>query len=116
MAALARSSLLASLSAATLLVGLSACGGDPGDTGGDAGPVDGQSVDARDTAGDYDQDGISDVDEGRYDPVPPDHDGDGVPDWQDPDSDNDGVPDIDEGLGDADGDGVPNSIDPTNDG
>jgi len=67
-------------------------------------------------SGDFDHDGISDLTEGRYDPVPPDHDGDGTPDWMDPDSDNDGVLDADEGTADWDGDGTPNYIDPTNDG
>jgi len=94
-----------------------AAGCGPGGGGsGDDDAADATAIDGRDTSGDEDQDGISDVDEGRYDPVPPDHDGDGTPDWQDPDSDDDGLSDLDEGTGDDDGDGTPNSIDPINDG
>jgi hypothetical protein len=65
-------------------------------------------------SGDADGDGISDLDEGRYDPIPPDTDGDGAPDWMDTDSDNDGITDEDEGTNDVDGDGVPDYQDPTN--
>jgi hypothetical protein len=98
-----------------LSIVVAACGGSGGNSGDDQGH-DATAVDGRDVSGDEDQDGISDVDEGRYDPVPPDHDGDGTPDWQDPDSDADGLPDLDEGTGDNDGDGEPDYIDPINDG
>jgi hypothetical protein len=91
------------------------CGGHAADDDDDL-PLDAASLDARDTSGDADNDGISDVDEGRYDPVPPDTDGDGTPDWMDEDSDGDGLSDQDEGLADDDGDGEPNSTDPHNDG
>ncbi len=100
--------------AVCVLVG---CGGH-GDTTGDDGPIDAeiQVPDARDLSGDDDDDGISDLDEGRYDPDPPDSDDDGTPDWQDTDSDEDCTSDLDEGITDFDGDGLPDYIDPINDG
>src|SRR5690242_4294401 len=94
------------------LLALVACG--PGGGGGGGDP-DADPVDAKDFSGDEDHDGISDFDEGRWDPEVPDHDNDGVPDWQDEDSDDDGWPDLDEGTGDDDGDGLDNHVDPTND-
>jgi hypothetical protein len=91
--------------------------GPSGGNGDDDQPHDANTApDARSTFGDADGDGISDGDEGRYDPSPPDTDGDGTPDWMDTDSDADGLSDEVEGTGDDDGDGVPNWIDPTNDG
>jgi hypothetical protein len=99
-----------------LLLILAACGGHGGNTGDDDAAADATALDARDNNGDFDNDGISDADEGRYDPVPPDTDGDGTPDWMDQDSDGDGLDDSVEGVGDDDGDGDPNNIDPHNDG
>jgi hypothetical protein len=99
-----------------MLAGVVACGGGAADGVDGAPAVDAVAADARDVSGDDDNDRISDVDEGRYDPSPPDTDGDGIPDWQDPDSDADGVSDLDEGVGDDDGDGDRNSLDPINDG
>lgn len=63
--------------------------------------------DYRDT--DNDNDGISDVDEGRAQNR--DTDGDGTPNYRDLDSDNDGVSDMLEGIVDSDGDSIPDSID-----
>ena len=86
-----------------------------GGSGDGFGSVDASLVDG--APADTDGDGISDADEGLFDPAGPrDTDDDGTPDYQDPDSDNDGMPDADEGHGDFDGDGVPNSEDPLNDG
>ncbi|MGC9043130.1 MAG: MopE-related protein [Myxococcota bacterium] len=75
---------------------------------------------------DVDQDGdwISDIHEGRFDPVPPDTDNDGIADYLDTDSDNDGVPDsIEAGDDDfltppvdTDGDGIPDFRDLDSDG
>lgn len=93
-----------------------ACGGHGGNSDDDDTPDALATPDAHDCGGDFDNDGISDADEGRCDPVPPDTDGDGTPDWMDQDSDDDGMEDSVEGAGDDDGDGVPNSIDPHNDG
>lgn len=77
--------------------------------------IDAISFDA--VPGDTDQDGIGDVEEGRFDPNGPrDSDGDGTPDWQDTDSDNDTISDADEGTGDVDGDNIPDWLDPLNSG
>lgn len=65
---------------------------------------------------DLDSDGISDIDEGRFDMPPRDTDGDGVPDAKDLDSDDDGMPDSEEGVADWDMDGKPNYVDSFNDG
>jgi hypothetical protein len=92
------------------------CGGHQGNSDDDQAVDAAAAIDGRDVSGDADGDGISDVDEGRYDPEPPDTDGDGTPDWMDTDSDDDGVLDVDEGVTDDDGDGTPNSTDPHNDG
>jgi hypothetical protein len=96
-----------------LLILVAACGpsapvGPDADTRPDASPPDAMYT------GDADGDGISDLDEGRYDVPPKDTDGDGTPDWMDLDSDNDGVSDEDEGTEDWDADGTPNNVDPTN--
>jgi len=68
---------------------------------------------------------------GFWAPIPPDQDGDGIPDevegdgdadgdgtpnYLDPDSDGDGIPDAVEGTGDVDGDGTPNFLDADSDG
>lgn len=63
------------------------------------------------TAGDSDNDGISDGEEGLEDP-----DGDGLPNHVDPDADGDELPDTVEGTDDPDGDGVPNYLDTDSDG
>jgi len=65
---------------------------------------------------DFDGDGISDIEEGRFDSPPRDTDGDGTPDAKDTDSDDDGLDDRTEGTEDWDGDGIPNYIDAFNDG
>lgn len=69
-----------------------------------------------DGASDLDGDGISDLDEGRFDVPSRDTDGDGVPDAKDLDSDADGFDDSFEGIEDWDMDGVQNYVDPRNDG
>jgi hypothetical protein len=73
---------------------------------------------------DEDSDGITDVDEGRYEPGGPvDSDGDTIPDFEDDDSDGDTIPDSFE-SGDADpmtppvdsdGDGIPDYRDADSD-
>lgn len=66
---------------------------------------------------DSDGDGLTDEQEGLFDPGgPPDTDGDGLPDYFDVDSDDDGILDRADGSGDVDGDGIPNWRDPRNDG
>ncbi|XXX77045.1 VWA domain-containing protein [Sorangium sp. So ce134] len=84
-------------------------------------PLPTPPVDAGPTIEDTDEDGISDVDEGRDEEV--DTDEDGVPDFEDTDSDDDGLPDEIEGaiptgqteLPDSDSDGVPNFRDEDSD-
>ena len=64
----------------------------------DSGPGDGATDPGPDPAADGDGDGISDIDEGRYEPAGAvDTDGDGTPDYLDDDSDGDGIPDMIEG-------------------
>ncbi len=74
---------------------------------------------------DEDGDGITDVDEGRYEPGGAiDTDGDTIPDWQDDDSDNDTIPDqmesgdsdVSTPAVDSDGDGIPDYRDSDSDG
>lgn len=60
--------------------------------------------------GDWDDDGISDDEEGNDDA-----DGDGTPNYQDTDSDDDGIPDSEEGTTDTDGDGTPDFLDDDSD-
>jgi hypothetical protein len=79
----------------------------------------GDDVDASptpDAATDFDNDGLTNTEEGCDIPPGRDTDMDGVPDCKDTDSDNDGYDDAFEGLDDWDKDGVPNSVDSFNDG
>ncbi|HUS28587.1 MAG TPA: hypothetical protein VMZ53_08760 [Kofleriaceae bacterium] len=97
------------LLAATLL--MCGCGSHAHGTGDD--------VDASlppDASTDFDNDGLSNTEEGCEAPPGRDTDMDGVPDCKDTDSDDDGYDDALEGLADWDKDGVPNYIDGFNDG
>jgi autotransporter-associated beta strand protein len=55
--------------------------------------------------GDFDGDGLSDIEEGGADP-----DGDGLPNFEDLDSNNDGIPDSPNPPADQDGDGYPDAL------
>lgn len=101
------------LSCVLAVAGLVGCGPSAAHNG-DAG---GDGVGQQDSGfEDFDGDGISDIEEGRFDMPPRDTDGDGTPDAKDLDSDDDGMDDRDEGTEDWDGDGKPNYIDAFNDG
>jgi hypothetical protein len=92
-----------------LVASVGGCGFDSGGGGADAGAQGGDS--------DSDGDGISDADEGRFEPGGAvDSDGDGTPDYRDEDSDGDGITDADEGAGDFDRDRTPDYRDEDSDG
>ncbi len=107
-------SRMRSLRVLTCVVALAGCKRSTANSDGDGAVEAGIPADS--AFEDLDGDGITDIDEGRFDVPPRDTDGDGVPDAKDLDSDDDGLTDAEEGVADWDMDGKPNYVDSFNDG
>jgi hypothetical protein len=109
--------------AAAALAPIAACGSDPRRPGNPDGATPGADgeVTTCDLAADFDGDCLSDGLEGCQQVPPPDHDGDGVPDFRDTDADQDGLSDrIEAGPScpdprDTDSDGTPDYLDEDSD-